>query len=67
MYQEITIELKHRYGEDVAYPACATSKFFTALTGTKTLTKYHLKVIKDHGFSIKIDRASDDTWLAGLE
>lgn len=62
----ITVELRQMYGETRAYPACATSKFFTTLTGTKTLTEYHLRVIKDFGYTVNVDRASDAEWLAGL-
>ena len=53
---EITVKVKSQYGkEEVVYPACDTSRLFAQLAGTVTLTPEARSIIKQLGYSIKVD------------
>ena len=52
---EITVEVKSQYGNEVIHPACDTSRLFAQLAGTVTLTPEARSIIKQLGYSIKVD------------
>jgi len=52
---EITVEVKSQYGNEVIHPACDTSRLFAQLAGTVTLTPETRSIIKQLGYSIKVD------------
>tara|TARA_R110001632_G_scaffold1762_2_gene7876 strand:+ start:365 stop:556 length:192 start_codon:yes stop_codon:yes gene_type:complete len=49
----IEICYRNSYGRDLCYPVCNNARNFCKLAGTKTLSNYHLKVIKDMGYELK--------------
>lgn len=51
---EITIEIKHVYGEDKAYPVCDKAKLFTDIAGTRTLRPADLNYIQALGYKITV-------------
>lgn len=51
---QATIEIKHVYGVQTAYPACPTAALLARLAGTKTLTADALATIRALGYDIKI-------------
>ena len=51
--KKIQVVKKNVYGNDLVYPACKESKFFTELTGRKTLTLDDLRKIKEYGYEIE--------------
>lgn len=50
----ITVKIKNVYGTDKVYPVCEQALRFANLTGTKTLTDWHIKTIKNMGFGIEV-------------
>jgi hypothetical protein len=50
----ITVIVKHVYGNRTIYPACEKSKLLAALNGTKTLTDYAIAIIKKLGYTITV-------------
>ena len=50
----IKVILKDTYGTPRFYPACEYSKALTKLTGTKTLTTEHTKVIQSMGVKVRV-------------
>jgi len=59
---KIIIRTKSVYGIVQAYPACAVSRLFADLTGTKTLTREALNTIKKLGFAIEQQAQTMDIW-----
>lgn len=51
---KIQIELRSVYGEEKAYPACATAEGFAAIAGTKTMTRHTLACVLGMGFTIEV-------------
>lgn len=58
----VTIEVRHVYGVQTAYPACPTAALLARLAGTKTLTSDALSTIRALGYQIEIKRPD----VAGL-
>tara|TARA_R100001132_G_C3231427_1_gene65867 strand:- start:171 stop:362 length:192 start_codon:yes stop_codon:yes gene_type:complete len=50
----IEIYYKSNYGRDLCYPVCDVARNACKLTGTKTLSNYHLKVLKDMGYKLSV-------------
>jgi len=50
----IKVIIKNVYGNELIYPACETSHRFARLTGTKTLSRYAISVIKTLGYSVEV-------------
>lgn len=51
---KIFVEIKAVYGNETIYPACATSSFFAALAGTKTLTREKLRLVIENGYRVEV-------------
>ena len=49
---EIVVYYKNNYCNLLCYPYCKKSKTFVSLTGYRTLSNYHLSLIKDLGYKI---------------
>ena len=58
--KEITVEVRHVYGEEKYYPVCEVSKMFAKIADTKTLTKATLKKIVAIGYEIKFEQAQPE-------
>ena len=50
----IKVIIKNVYGNELIYPACETSQMFARLTGTKTLSRYAISIIKTLGYSVEV-------------
>ena len=61
---KITVYTKNVYGNNLIYPIGELAHNFTKLTGTKTLSKYHLEVIKSMG--IKIQQVVENGIIEGV-
>lgn len=51
--RKIQVIKKNVYGNELIYPVCKESKFFTELTGRKTLTLEDIRKIKEYGYEIE--------------
>jgi len=51
---EITVLVRHVYGNRVIYPACEKAKLFASLCGTKTLTYTAIKHIQKLGYTVLV-------------
>lgn len=49
----ITVTIRSVYGRETIYPACKTSAFFAALSGTKTLTEDAMRLIVAQGYEVR--------------
>ena len=57
--QNIIVEKKNVYGNDLYYPVCSKAKAFTKLLETKTLTVHKLKEIRHNlGYEIEVKQES---------
>ena len=54
MEQQILVKRKNVYGNELIYPMCKTAHKLTMLANTKTLTPYHIQIIKDLGYKVII-------------
>lgn len=52
--KELFVISKNNYGSEVFYPDCDSSKFFTDIHGTKTLTDQLMKMLKLKGYTFSI-------------
>lgn len=52
--QQVQIEIKNVYGNELIYPANDTAAKLANLTGKKTLSRVDLAIIKNLGFDIQI-------------
>lgn len=50
---EITVQVKHVFGNRLVYPVCSKAKGLAALTGNLTLTDNAIRIIKNMGYTIK--------------
>ncbi len=50
---KIKLELQSVYGNELAYPACETSKLLARLSGHKTLTVAAVGLIRSLGYEIE--------------
>lgn len=50
----ITVTVKHVYGNRTIYPACEKARLLAALNGTKTLTDHAIAIIKRLGYTITV-------------
>ena len=50
----IKVEIKNVYGVDRIYPIDKNAKFFTSMTGNKTLSQTDIETIKALGFTIEV-------------
>ena len=57
----ITVEIKTSYGTERIYPICDKALKFTELTGTKTLSKYDINIIKGLGYTVKVKHTTPTT------
>ena len=53
MSQELIVEKKSVYGQELVYPICENAKRFALLTGQKTLSSTSIIIIKRLGFTFK--------------
>jgi hypothetical protein len=51
----IIVRLRNVYGTERVYPVCETARAFAEATGTTTLTRRHIEIIKRLGFTIEIE------------
>lgn len=49
---EIYVKVVMQYGTERLYPACKQAEHFTAIAGTKTLSRDNIKNIKSLGYKI---------------
>jgi len=54
----ITVRITNSYGNQVIYPVCEVSKKLAELAGTKTLTPIAIRLIKDIGYTVKVQEQS---------
>tara|TARA_R100000951_G_scaffold98937_1_gene89086 strand:- start:45 stop:230 length:186 start_codon:yes stop_codon:yes gene_type:complete len=59
---ELKVIVKHVYGNELIYPMCKTSKVFSDIARTKTLSKEVLRSLKAIGYTIT--EVKNDTLLA---
>ena len=52
--KDLYVISKNNYGSEVFYPDCDSSKFFTDIHGTKTLTDQLMKMLKLKGYTFSI-------------
>ena len=50
----ITVRVTNNYGSHAVYPCCAVACKLAELAGTKTLTPMALRLIKELGYTIKV-------------
>jgi hypothetical protein len=50
----ITVSVRNVYGTDKIYPADDTAALFANLTGTKTFSAAHLRVIRALGYTVHV-------------
>ena len=50
---KITVYTKNVYGNNLIYPIGNLAHSFIKLTGTKTLSKYHLNIIRSMGIEVE--------------
>lgn len=50
----IQVKVSRVYGRELIMPVCDTGKFFARLTGTKTLTREHISLIKTMGYGVDV-------------
>jgi hypothetical protein len=50
----ITVRVTNNYGSHAVYPCCAVARKLAELAGTKTLTPMALRLIKELGYTIKV-------------
>jgi len=55
---QIQVQIKTVYGKEAIYPVCEQGKLFAALTGTKTLSRQNLEMIKALGFEIVVQQVT---------
>jgi len=53
-HTSIKIKYSQPYGHELLTPICDVGKAFAMLTGTKTLTRQALAVIKSLGYTIEV-------------
>tara|TARA_R100001594_G_scaffold6369_1_gene18180 strand:+ start:339 stop:536 length:198 start_codon:yes stop_codon:yes gene_type:complete len=51
---KIRVQIRNVFGNDLIYPMCINSKRFTDLTGSKTLSRNNIKIIKELGFEVDV-------------
>lgn len=56
MITDTNIKIKYRraYGNEFLEPLCETGKYFARLTGTKTLTRQAISIIKALGYTVEV-------------
>jgi hypothetical protein len=63
----ITIRLAHVYGRYIGYPADRASQEVLKLTGTKTLTPGHLRILRNMGCDIAVTGQNTAVQFANLQ
>lgn len=58
----IEVEVKNVYGRDNIYVVSDHKEALQSLTGSKTLTQYHIKALKELGFTFKEKGKSERTF-----
>jgi hypothetical protein len=51
---QITVSVKHVYGNELIYPVSENAKLLAKLTGKKTLTRDALATIKKLGYEVEV-------------
>ncbi len=51
---QITVSIKHVYGNELIYPVSDNAKQFAELTGKKTLSREALAIIKELGYEVEV-------------
>ena len=59
----IRVEIRSVFGRDLIYPVDAAAQVFADLTGTTTLSRWHLSRIESLGFAVEISRPLPD-WVS---
>ena len=52
----ITVRIANNFGNRAVYPVCSDAQTFAELAGTKTLTDETLRLVKDLGYEVQIQR-----------
>ena len=52
----IQVQIKNNYGNEAIYPVCDTGKIFLELTGTKTLSRHQIAIIKSLGYTVEVQQ-----------
>jgi hypothetical protein len=52
----ITVRVTNNFGNRAVYPVCSDAQTFAELAGTKTLTDETLRLVKDLGYEVQIQR-----------
>ena len=50
-FENLTIEIKNVYGNELIYPVCEKAQKLVNLTGQKTFSKYAISTLKSLGYS----------------
>ena len=50
---KIEVQVRNVFGNDLIYPMCNKAAKFCQIAGTKTLTQYDIKLIKELGYKIE--------------
>lgn len=58
MENNITVELKIKYGNELIYPVCDNAKLFAKLAGKITLNRFDIDIIKQLGYTIEVKQQS---------
>lgn len=53
---QIVVRVKMVYGEQKVYPVCDTAMRLVELAGAKTLTPNAIRLIKELGYTIKVQQ-----------
>jgi len=51
---EITVEVRNVYGNDLVYPICEKAKIFARIAGTSTLTQSTVQHVKALGYTVRV-------------
>lgn len=52
---QISVRLKHIYGNQTIYPACDRAKVFTKMLKQNTLTQFDIACIKELGYTVAVE------------
>lgn len=55
---ELTVKVKSVFGVDRIYPACEKSELFNKLTAGTTMMPRDIEVIKELGYTVKVEEQS---------
>jgi hypothetical protein len=56
---QITVRIANNYGGKVIYPVCDLAKFFTRISGRKTMTFDVIDAIKEYGYRVVVEAVAE--------